>query len=83
MMPFTDRMALADAAPGIFDPDAVTAAYGSCDSSLRQLNLILTKALTIGVQNNEQNIDPDIILVWPNGARSFVKTLFFKPFGEP
>lgn len=57
-----DRMALAGASPGIFDENAVTTAYGSCNASLRQLNLILTKALTIGAQNNKQNIDSDIVL---------------------
>lgn len=61
-----DRMALAGAAPGIFDTNAVTTAYGSCNASLRQLNLILTKALAIGAQNNKQNIDPDIILAAVN-----------------
>ena len=39
-----------------------TAAYGSCNASLRQLNLILTKALTIGAQNEKQHIDSDMIL---------------------
>lgn len=57
-----NRMELAGATPHIFDADAVTAAYGSCNASLRQLNLILTKALTIGAQNNKQTIDSDIIL---------------------
>ena len=32
------------------------------NASLRQLNLILTKALTIGAQNEKQHIDSDIIL---------------------
>jgi len=41
-------------------------AFGSCNASLRQLNLILTKALTIGAQNNKQNIDSEIILAAVN-----------------
>lgn len=57
-----DRMAFAGASPRIFDESAVTAAYGSCNASLRQLNLILTKALTIGAQNQKQNIDSDMVL---------------------
>ncbi len=61
-----DRMALSGAASGIFGQDAITTAYGSCNASLRQLNLILTKALTIGAQNSRQNIDPDIILAAVN-----------------
>lgn len=61
-----DRMELSGAAPCIFDENAVTAAYGSCNSSLRQLNLILTKALTIGAQNQRQNIDSDMILAAVN-----------------
>ena len=61
-----DRMALAGASPYIFDENAITTAYGSCNTSLRQLNLILTKALTIGAQNQKQNIDSDIILAAVN-----------------
>ena len=57
------RMELAGASPRIFDESAVTTAYGSCNGSLRQLNLILTKALSIGAQNSKQNIDSDIVLV--------------------
>lgn len=57
-----DRMALAGASPRIFNEDAITAAFGSCNASLRQLNLILTKALTIGAQNERNNIDSDMVL---------------------
>lgn len=60
------RMELTGATPRIFDEDAVTAAYGSCNASLRQLNLILTKALTIGAQNNKPNINSDIVLAAVN-----------------
>lgn len=61
-----DRMELSGATPRIFDDSALTTAYGSCNASLRQLNLILTKALTIGAQNNKPNIDSDIILAAVN-----------------
>ena len=59
-------MELSGATPCIFDENAVTAAYASCNSSLRQLNLILTKALTIGAQNQKQNVDTDMILAAVN-----------------
>lgn len=57
-----NRMELSGATPHIFDESAITTAYASCNSSLRQLNLILTKALTIGAQNKKNNIDSDMIL---------------------
>lgn len=62
----SDRMALCGASARIFDDSAVTTAYGSCNASLRQLNLILTKALTIGAQNQKQNIDSDMVLAAVN-----------------
>lgn len=62
-----DRMELSGAAPRIFDEGAITTAYGSCNAFLRRLNLILTEALTIGAQNNKQNIDSGIILSAVNG----------------
>lgn len=58
----SNRMELVGASPRIFDDSAIITAYGGCNASLRQLNLILTKALTIGAQNNRQNIDSEIIL---------------------
>lgn len=61
-----NRMELSGTTPRIFDEEAITAAYGSCNASLRQLNLILTKALTIGAQNNKANIDSDIVLAAVN-----------------
>ena len=62
----SDRMALCGASVRIFDESAITTAYGSCNSSLRQLNLILTKALTIGAQNQKQSIYSDMILAAVN-----------------
>ena len=35
-------------------------------TTFSKLNLILTKALTIGAQNNKQNIDSEIILAAVN-----------------
>lgn len=58
----SDRMELVGASPRIFDDNAILTAFNSCNASLRQLNLILTKALTIGAQNNKRNIDSEIIL---------------------
>lgn len=57
-----DRMTLVGSSGSIFDDNAITTAYGSCNASLRQLNLILTKSLTIGAQNEKQHIDSDMIL---------------------
>ena len=61
-----DRMNLVNASEGIFDEAAMISAYGACEASLRRLNLILTKALTIGAQNQRQNIDSEIILAAVN-----------------
>lgn len=61
-----NRMGLVNASEKIFDEGALITAYGSCEGSLRRLNLILTKALTIGAQNSRQNIDSDIILAAVN-----------------
>ena len=66
-----NRMELAGASPRIFDESAITTAYGSCNGSLRQLNLILTKALSIGAQNNKQNIDSDMVLAAVNDISLF------------
>ena len=61
-----DRMNLCGSTPKIFDDSAITTAYGSCDASLRQLNLILTKALIVGAQNDKKNIDSEMILAAVN-----------------
>ena len=46
----------------IIDENAALVAYGSSGGSIRKLNLILTKALMIGAQNNKQSIDADMVL---------------------
>lgn len=57
-----DRMELVGASPSVFDENAITTAYGSCNNSLRLLNQIITKALMIGAQNEKNHIDSEIIL---------------------
>lgn len=57
-----DRMHMVNAADGIFDNASIISAYGACEGSIRRLNLILTKALTIGSQNQRKNIDSEIML---------------------
>lgn len=57
-----NRLLLAGTSGGIFDDNAMTTAFSGCNSSIRQLNLILTKSLIIGAQNEKKNIDSDIVL---------------------
>ena len=61
-----DRFTLAGASPSIIDDNAMLSAYSSSGGSIRRLNLIITKALMIGAQNNKQVIDTDIILAAVN-----------------
>jgi len=60
------RLTLASASPSIMDENAMLSAYSSCGGSIRKLNLIITKSLMIGAQNNKQVIDTDIILAAVN-----------------
>lgn len=60
------QLELVGASGKIFDENAALSAYGSCGGSIRKLNLILTKALMIGAQNNKTNIDTDMILAAVN-----------------
>lgn len=62
----SSRFALAGAPGAIMDGNAVLSAYGSSQGAIRKLNLIITKALMIGAQNEKQNIDTDIILAAVN-----------------
>lgn len=57
-----DRLELAGTTGRIVDENAALAAYRSCGGSIRKLNLIMTKSLMIGAQNDKQNIDTDVIL---------------------
>lgn len=56
------QLELVGASGRIIDENAALVAYGSSGGSIRKLNLILTKALMIGAQNNKQSIDADIVL---------------------
>lgn len=57
-----DRLELAGATTRIFDESALLTAYENCNASLRQLNLIMTEALTIGARNNMQYINSAMML---------------------
>ena len=57
-----NRLELVGASPAIIDESAITTAYGSCSGSLRILNLIITKAMMIGAQNEKTHIDSEMIL---------------------
>ncbi len=56
------QLDLVGASGRIVDENAALAAYGSCGGSIRKLNLVLTKSLMIGAQNNKSHIDTDIVL---------------------
>lgn len=60
------RLSLAGVSTEIFDTNALVAAYGGCGSSIRRLNMILTKALMIGAQHEKSIIDTDIIMAAAN-----------------
>jgi len=62
----SSRFALAGASAAIMDGNAVLAAYGSSGGSVRKLNSVITKALTIGAQHGKQHIDTEIILAAVN-----------------
>lgn len=57
-----NRLTLAGASASIINDNAMLSAYSSSGGSIRKLNLIMTKALIIGAQNNKQTIDTDVIL---------------------
>ena len=56
------QMELVGASGRILDENAALVAYVSCGGSIRKLNLILTKSLMIGAQNQKHNIDADMVL---------------------
>lgn len=60
------RLALAGASSEIIEANGILAAYRSCAGSIRRLNMILTKALIIGVQHEKTAIDTDIIMAAAN-----------------
>jgi type II secretory pathway predicted ATPase ExeA len=57
-----NRLTLAGASASIINDNAMLSVYSSSGGSIRKLNLIMTKALIIGAQNNKQTIDTDVIL---------------------
>ena len=57
-----DRLKLVHANNDIFSNNSIVALANSCDGSLRKLNLIIERALTIGALDKATQIDPDIIM---------------------
>lgn len=57
-----NRLTLAGASASIINENAMLSTYSSSSGCIRKLNLIITKALMIGAQNNKQIIDTDVIL---------------------
>ena len=55
------RMLLADAAPEIFDPAAVTALYECYQKSVRRLNRLCKTSLLIGANNQSKTVTADIV----------------------
>lgn len=56
------RLKLAGSQDEIFNPNAIEAVYGCCNSSIRKLNQLLEKSLIIGAQTNKPIIDTEIIM---------------------
>ena len=57
-----DRLKLVNANANIFNPNSIVALSNSCDGSLRKLNLIIERALTIGALDKVQEINSDIVM---------------------
>ena len=58
----SDRLKLVHANIDIFNDNSIVALTNSCDGSLRKLNLIIERALTIGALDKVAQIDSDIIM---------------------
>ena len=58
----SDRLKLVHANTDIFNNNSIVALANSCDGSLRKLNLIIERALTIGALDKVSVIDSDIIM---------------------
>ena len=56
------RMKLVHANDGIFNSQIIEAIYNSCNGSLRVVNNIITKALIISCNKQEQIISTDTIM---------------------
>ena len=58
----SDRLKLVGADSNIFNSSSIVALAGACDGSLRKLNLIIERALTIGALDKVSEIDSNIIM---------------------
>lgn len=58
----TDRLNLVNANNNIFENSSIVALANACNGSLRKLNLIIERALTIGAVENAQSINSDIVM---------------------
>ncbi len=61
-MYITDRLKLVNANPNIFDESSIISLVNTCDGSLRKLNLIIERALTIGALDKVTEINSEIIM---------------------
>jgi len=57
-----DRLKLVNANINIFNANSIVALSNSCDGSIRKLNLIIERALTIGALDKVNEINSDIIM---------------------
>ena len=58
----TDRLELVNSNTHIFNDNSIVALANSCDGSLRKLNLIIERSLTIGALDKVNEINSDIIM---------------------
>ena len=58
----SDRLKLVNSNPNIFNDKSIIALAGSSDGSIRKLNLIIERALTIGALDKVNEIDSDIVM---------------------
>ena len=57
-----DRLKLVNANENIFNESSIIALSGSCDGSIRKLNLIVERALTIGALDKVSEINSDMVM---------------------
>lgn len=57
-----DRLKLVSANDSIFEDNSIVALANTCNGSLRKLNLIIERALTIGALDKVERINSDIIM---------------------
>ena len=58
----TDRLNLVNASNNIFEESSIVALANACNGSLRKLNLIIERALTIGAVDKVEHIGSEIIM---------------------